>query len=256
MKEVMMTIYNSPGSTSITGPVTRACAQEAPTIEGLTLSIAHEITQPLHSLKISITSCLRELRQPTANISQALFAAERAERDSNRLKAIVEAMRQQVMQIEPVDLRESINDARLLLEHDIVSTLATVRINVCKDLPLVWANRLAVVQILVNLMNNGLQAMAVIDDDFRELRISAKTMMNDEVALTVWDSGDGIAEGHLPKLFNPFFTTKVGGTGIGLPICRSLIESMGGTIAASNHEAGGAMFECHFRVAQPYTKSP
>jgi C4-dicarboxylate-specific signal transduction histidine kinase len=228
------------------GPVR---GREAATVEGLTAAIAHEFGQPLNSLHMNIEKCLQALKAPFADVPVALSAVERAARDSNHLKAIVKTMRQHVLQVEPVDLGRAISLARGLLEHDIVSSLATVRVHICDNLPGVWGDEQSVVQILVNLMTNGLEAMSSLDDDFRELRISAKPTANDEVALAIWDSGEGIADDVMRDMFYPFYTTKRGGKGIGLAICRSLIDSMGGTISAKNHEAGGAYFECRFLIA-------
>jgi len=223
--------------------------REAATVEGLTAAIAHEISQPLSSLHMSIEKCMQALKEPLADVSMALGAVERAARDSNNMKAILKTMRQHVLQVEPVDLGHAISEARGLLEHDIVSSLATVRVHICDNLPGVWGDQQSVVQILVNLMTNGLEAMSNLDDDFRELRISVKPTANDQVALAIWDSGEGIADDVMRYMFDPFYTTKRGGKGIGLAICRSLIDSMGGTISAKNHEAGGAYFECRFLTA-------
>jgi C4-dicarboxylate-specific signal transduction histidine kinase len=223
--------------------------REAATVEGLTAAIAHEIGQPLNSLHMSIENLLQALKDPFANVSVALGAAERATRDSNHLKAIVKTMCQHVLQVELVDLGRAIAAARGLLEHDIVLSLATVRVHICDNLPNVWGDEESVVQILVNLMTNGLEAMKSLDDEFRELRISARPTTNDQVALAIWDSGEGIADDVMRDMFDLFYTTKRGGKGIGLAICRSLIDSMGGAISAKNHEAGGAYIECRFLTA-------
>jgi C4-dicarboxylate-specific signal transduction histidine kinase len=118
-----------------------------------------------------------------------------------------------------------------------------LRRELASELPSVMADRVQIQQVLINLMMNGMEAMASVTDRARELGIRSWSDDAEQVFVAVQDSGVGIEPDHMDRLFNAFFTTKPAGMGMGLSICRSIIDAHGGKLSASNSMAGGAIFQ-------------
>jgi signal transduction histidine kinase len=210
----------------------------------LSASLVHEINQPLSALQIHAQACIRWLSQSPPDIEAALASAERTARAGHRAAAVMDRIRRQAVRTEPVNLREEVDEALMQLECELQRHSTTVKVVSDVDLPLVRADRVAINQVLINLLRNGLQAMARVPSRNRTLYISLKGTAAGPVQLRVRDTGMGIEAGDLDRVFEPFFTTKEEGLGMGLAICRSLIEAMGGAISARNCGGGGAIFEC------------
>jgi signal transduction histidine kinase len=223
-----------------------ARAGRVATVGAISGSIAHEVNQPIGAMVMSAEACLRWLRRETPDLAAAERAAERAVRDGMRASQIVQRTREQLRRDrrapEIVDLRDILAEAASLLEREI--TAASVRLHTVVPVPeaRVLADRVELQQVVVNLVTNGLHAMRGVAEGRRELRISLTAPEPDRVRLSVCDSGTGIAPEQLPKLFNPFFTTKRDGMGIGLAICKAIVEAHGGLLSARNNEAAGATF--------------
>ncbi len=225
-------------------PPGRASAGRVDDIRAISASFAHEISQPLSALQINAQACIRWLSKSPPDLEAALASAERAARDGHRAVEIVNRIRQQVIRADPVNLREEVDAAIAQLEREIHLDSVTVKVNAEEDLPRVRADRVAVQQILTNLMTNAMHAMRQLPPQCRrELRVSLKTL-GGQVCLMVMDTGVGIPASCLTRIFDSFFTTKAEGTGIGLTICQSLMEAMGGSISARNGLSRGAIFEC------------
>jgi signal transduction histidine kinase len=146
-----------------------------------------------------------------------------------------------------IDLADAIGDAMLFLRHEMISQKVVLRLDAPADLPKVMADRTQVQQVLVNLTINAIQAMRVMNETQRSLTVRARAD-GGHVVISVADTGPGIPEDHMPKLFESFFSTKENGMGIGLAICRSIVEAHGGTLSARNGESGGAVFEFRLPV--------
>ncbi|MGF7159548.1 C4-dicarboxylate-specific signal transduction histidine kinase [Rhodoligotrophos appendicifer] len=223
-----------------------ARASRAATLGALSASIAHELNQPLGALVMNAQTCLRWLRREPPDITAAINAGERIVRDAKRASEIVQHTRSQVVrglpEDEPVDLATLIEDTVALLDREIAMVEARVVTNVAPGIPSIHVNRTNLQQVLLNLMNNGLQAMAE-TRGARLLTITVAREEADDIAVSIRDRGTGIAEESLARLFDPFFTTKSGGMGMGLAICRSTIEGLGGRLSARNDQDGGAVFE-------------
>jgi C4-dicarboxylate-specific signal transduction histidine kinase len=213
------------------------------TIRAISASFAHEINQPLSAIQMHAQACVRWLSKSPPDINAAVASAGRAARAGRYAAAVLDRMHQQAVLVEPVNIREQVDEAVAQLEDEIRLSSVTVRVEVDEDLPLVRADRVAVQQVLINLIRNGLQAMQDVDYE-RELQISLRTPATGQVRLQVRDTGTGIAADDMNCVFDPFFTTKTQGMGLGLAICRSLIEDMGGALSAQNCSTGGAIFEC------------
>jgi C4-dicarboxylate-specific signal transduction histidine kinase len=227
-----------------------ARASRAATVGALSASIAHELNQPLGAVLMNAQTSLRWLRKEPPDIEAAVRAAERTVRDGRRAAEIVQRTRGQLVAAERsdevIDLCGMVEDTIQLLETELAAHGARIVTMFAPSAPPVRADRVALQQVLINLMTNGLHAMAEAQAVPRELTVSVDgpaATDAPEVRVAVRDRGRGIPDDVRARLFEPFFTTKRGGMGMGLAICRSTIETYGGRLTAGNHEQGGAVFE-------------
>jgi signal transduction histidine kinase len=148
-----------------------------------------------------------------------------------------------------LDLSEIVDEALLFLRHEIESHAIDLRSRLGRDLPPLCGDRVQLQQVIVNLILNAIQALTHADS--RAGRIDLSTALNgaDSVVFAIRDSGPGIGDDNLDRVFDSFFTTKTDGMGMGLAICQSIIAAHGGTITASNRPRGGALFEVSLPVA-------
>lgn len=223
-----------------------ARASRAATVGALSASIAHEINQPLGALVMNAQTSLRWLRRDPPDIENAVRAIERTVRDGNRASEIVRQTRAFLVkgqkERESLDLRALCREAVALLEHELGQRSVRVRIEGGDGLA-IRANRVEMQQVLINLLANGAHAMAGTPGPDRLITVTLGRDGADQIRLAVRDRGTGIGEEDLARLFNPFFTTREDGMGMGLAISRSAIEAEGGRLAAANHPDGGAVFE-------------
>jgi signal transduction histidine kinase len=129
------------------------------------------------------------------------------------------------------------------LEREVLSHQALLRFQLAPELPLVWIDRIQIQQVIINLIMNGMEAMVSVTDRPREITIRSHRDEADQVLVAVQDSGVGIEAEDMDRLFNAFFTTKPTGMGMGLSICRSIIDAHGGTLRASRNAGAGATFQ-------------
>ncbi|WP_216673078.1 sensor histidine kinase [Paraburkholderia solitsugae] len=220
----------------------------------LSASIAHEVTQPLAAIVTNGEACLRWLGHPIPSPEEVQACVERMIVDGKRAAEIVRRVRQLtrkgVSQKMQLDLNDVINDAVSLVQHEVVSHRVSLRLKLSPELPPLFADRIELQQVILNLVINGIQAMDTLSDRPRELLIETLRDEQGYAVVAVHDTGNGIKPETANQLFEPFFTTKPNGMGMGLSICRSIIEAHGGRVWASNHVRQGAVF--HFSL--PPTK--
>ena len=218
------------------------------TMGELTASLAHEVNQPIAAATTNANTCLRWLAADTPNIEEARLAAMRIVKDGNRAAEIISRIRQLfkkgTSQRELVDVNEIIREMIVLLRGEIARYNILIAANLAAGLPQVIADRVQLQQVLMNLMINGIEAMKDAEGT-RELAIRSQRMDN-EVVVSVSDSGVGLPPQHTEQIFNAFFTTKPHGTGMGLRISRSIIESHDGRLWAADNSPRGASF--HFSL--------
>jgi PAS domain S-box-containing protein len=216
------------------------------TIGALTSSLAHEVNQPLAAITTNAGAALRWLRRPDPDIAEAESALERVARDGKRAAAIIGQARsflgKEARPRAPIDLAETIREAVLLIEHELQRHRVSLRFDLACELPRILADRVELQQVMINLMLNGAQAMAQTAAPQRILGIRAGMQEDGEILVAVQDHGSGIAPELLPRLFEPFQTTRAEGMGLGLAICRSTVESYGGRLSASSDPGHGATF--------------
>ena len=211
----------------------------------LTASLAHELSQPIAAAIIDATVCLRLLSRDQPAFEEAREAASRVVEDGMRADEIVKGVRQlfkkDTPQRESVDLNEVIRETMLLLHSEATQRSIRLSTEFAENLPQVMGYRVQLQQMLVNLMKNGIDAMEDVDG-VRELSIHSQLGENGHVLVSVSDTGVGLPPQKAEKIFDAFFTTKPGGTGIGLRISRTIIESHGGRLWAADNSPRGAIF--------------
>jgi PAS domain S-box-containing protein len=215
------------------------------TMGELTASLAHEVNQPIAAASTNANTCLRWLAGDTPNIEEARAAAMRIVQDVKRAAEIVSRVRQLfkkgTSQRELLDVNEIIREMTLLLRGETTRYNIAIRTDLAADIPHVMADRVQLQQVLMNLMINGIEAMKDADGT-RELAIRSQRTQKAEAVVCVSDSGVGLPPQQTTQIFNAFFTTKPHGTGMGLRISRSIIESHDGRLWAADNSPHGASF--------------
>jgi PAS domain S-box-containing protein len=213
----------------------------------LTASIAHEVNQPLAAIITNGETSLRWLARPEPDVQKVRDLTKRLVADARRASEIIDRIRAMATRRAPERTRLSLDDViaetMIFLRHEFQSKSISVSLDLEPALPQVDGDRTQLQQVVVNLAINAVQAIAQSGAERR--RIFVRTILSDPgtVCCSIEDSGPGIDPTHLSRLFESFFTTKDTGMGMGLPICRSIIEGHGGSIRADNNSAlGGARF--------------
>jgi PAS domain S-box-containing protein len=216
----------------------------------LSASIAHEVGQPLSATVTNAEASLRWLDRDPPRLDEVRASLMRIISEARRSFQIVSRVRtlarKQTVQKAELDVNDIVNESISLIQREIWRHRVPLHLKLAKDLPLVFADRIQLQQVLINLVMNGIQALEDVTDRPRELTIETRTgsAHDDPVVIAVKDSGVGISDQSEERLFDAFFTTKPQGMGMGLSICRSIIEAHHGTIRASNNDHHGATFEC------------
>ncbi|MFC0401927.1 PAS domain-containing sensor histidine kinase [Paraburkholderia rhizosphaerae] len=216
----------------------------------LSASIAHEVGQPLSATVTSAEASLRWLDRDPPRLDEVKSGLTRIISEAQRSFQIVRRVRtlaqKNPVQKAAIDVNEIVNESVALIQREIFRHRVPLQLKLAHDLPLVFADRIQLQQVVINLAMNGIQALDGMIDRPRELSIETRTgpARDDPVVIAVKDNGAGISRENEARLFEAFFTTKPQGTGIGLSICRSIIEAHHGTIRASNNDGYGATFEC------------
>lgn len=223
-----------------------ARASKLTTIGAMTASIAHEVNQPLAAVVTNSNAALRWLANSEPDLDEARAALKRIIDNGHRASKVVGSVRAMFKKDPAERARLNINElARevLLLAHDnLEAHQVTLNTDLRDDVPEVVADRVQLQQVLLNLVINGAEAMASITDRERLLRVSSDMHGTDGVVITVADCGAGIDPSGINQIFEPFYTTKASGMGMGLAICKSIVESHGGRLWVTPQEPWGAAF--------------
>ena len=215
------------------------------TLGTLTASIAHELTQPLAGIVTNASTCLRMLATDPAKVEGARETARRTIRDANRASEVITRLRalfsKKESATECVNLNQAALEVIALALADLQKNGIVLRPDLADDLPLVAGDRVQLQQVILNLVLNASDAMSDVDDRPRQLVIRTERE-DDRARLTVQDVGVGIEPDGADRLFEPFYTTKSGGMGIGLSVSRSIIESHHGRLWANLNDGPGAAF--------------
>jgi PAS domain S-box-containing protein len=212
----------------------------------LSAGIGHELNQPLAAILSNAQAALRFLGNDQPDINEVKEALLDIVLDDKRAGEIVHGIRNIMSKsdrtIEEVDFNETVESVKILIKSELLARNITLSDNLQNDIPKIFGNRIQIQQVILNLLMNAMDAVATNDTASRKIMISTRLDKNGRVILNVSDSGDGIKSDQLETIFDSFYTTKAGGLGVGLSICRSITEEYGGRIWAENIPQGGAAF--------------
>jgi signal transduction histidine kinase len=215
------------------------------TMGELTASLAHEIRQPIAAAMTNAKTCLRWLGRDYPNVEEACEAAARMVKDVTRAADIISSIsmlfKKGALQRERVDVNELIREMIVLMRSEANRYSVSIRTELAPDLPKVMADRIQLQQVFMNLMLNGVDAMKETTGG-GELTIMSEAD-GGQLLISVSDTGVGLPAEQADQIFRAFFTTKDNGTGMGLPISRSIIESHGGRLWAAGASGRGATFQ-------------
>jgi PAS domain S-box-containing protein len=213
------------------------------TMGELTASLAHEVNQPIAAAVTNANACLRWLAGDIPNLEEARAAATRIVKDGTRAAEIISRTRllfkKGTPQQELVDVNEVIREMIVLLRNETTRYSIAVRTELAADLPQVMGDRVQLQQVIMNLIMNSIDAMKEVEGT-RELAINSQRAKDEQLLVSVSDTGVGLPPQHADHIFNAFFTTKLHGTGMGLSISRSIVESHGGRLWAADNPPRGA----------------
>jgi PAS domain S-box-containing protein len=216
------------------------------TIGELTASMAHEINQPLSGIVTNAGTCLRMLAADPPNVDGARECTLRAIRDGNRASDVIKRLRglfsKEAPTIESVDLNEAAREVIALSRSELQRNQVILSSELADGLPTIAGDRIQLQQVILNLLLNASQAMRDVDNRPRKLVVRTEPDEGDHVRLSVKDAGVGFEPQSASKLFQPFYTTKSGGMGIGLSVSRSIIENHRGRLWAAPNDGPGATF--------------
>jgi len=220
------------------------------TLGELAASLAHEINQPLTAIATSGNACLRWLNRDQPDLASARDAASRVVRDAHRAGDVIRSLRSLTQksgpQLTTLDIRDAIEEVLALIRGELQRQGVVLHTDLAPGGWPVLGDRVQLQQVLLNLIMNAIQAMAAVSDRRRELTVSVARAEPDRVQVLVEDTGPGLDPAIAPRIFDPFFTTKSDGLGMGLSICRSIIEAHGGQLGVSSRASHGAAF--HFTI--------
>jgi PAS domain S-box-containing protein len=217
------------------------------TLGELTASIAHEVNQPLTAVVANAEACLRWLRRETPDLDAACRSVESIIDDGSRASEVIRRIRALAKKTDTekvsLDVNDVVRETIGLMQREVFSHRVSLRMELAPALPAILGDRVQLQQVIINLMMNGIEAMQSVTDRPRELLIRSRQDAAEQVLASVTDCGVGISAENAERLFNPFFTTKSGGMGMGLSICRSIIEAHGGRLWATASIPHGATFQ-------------
>jgi PAS domain S-box-containing protein len=216
------------------------------TMGELTASIAHEINQPLSGIMTNASTGVRMLTANPPNLDGLRECMVRTIRDGNRASDVIKRLRGLFSKSEPtievVDLNEATREVIALSRSELQRNLVISSLELADGLPPIAGDRIQLQQVVLNLLLNASEAMRSVDDRPRKLIVRTESEDGYRVRLTVKDVGEGLSAQSVTKLFEPFYTTKTGGMGIGLSVSRSIIENHHGRIWATSNDGPGATF--------------
>jgi signal transduction histidine kinase len=205
------------------------------------------VNQPLAGLVNDGHACLNWLNSQPPNIEEARESVDCIIKSGRRAAEVIKRIRaltqKTAVQKAPLDINDVIEDVMPLVRHELLVHSISLRLELAAALPPVVGDRIQLQQVIVNLLMNSIQAMRSVTDRPRELLTRSREHGTDQILVAVEDSGTGIEPQNVDRLFNAFFTTKPDGMGIGLSICRSIIEQHGGRIWATRNSGVGSTFQ-------------
>jgi PAS domain S-box-containing protein len=224
-----------------------AHANRVATMGQLAASIAHEVNQPLAAVVANAEACLGWLRRGTPEVDAACRSVEWIIADGNRASEVIRRVRalanKTSIEKVPLDVNDVVRETIPLVQHELISHQVLLRMELAPTLSMILGDRIQLQQVIINLVMNGIESMQSITDRPRELLVRSRQDETQQVLVSVADCGVGIAAEDADRLFTAFYTTKPDGMGMGLSICRSIIDAHGGRLWAVTCEPCGALFQ-------------
>jgi len=218
-------------------------------------TLAHELNQPLSAIANYQAGCVERLRQGKATPASLIPVMEKITAQAERAGKIVRRVREFVKQSEPVrkeaDIGDIIDAALAIAEIEARRLGSTINVHLAATLPPVHVDPILIEQVLLNLIKNGMEAMQQLPQAERELEVSVQRQHSKRVEVAIVDRGHGVPDALKSQLFDAFFTTKSDGMGMGLNICRSIIEFHQGQLSVEDHPLGGTIFRFTLPVFEP-----
>jgi C4-dicarboxylate-specific signal transduction histidine kinase len=217
------------------------------TMGRLTASVAHEVTQPITTIVTNAQAARHFLDHQPPNLDEIRRALDYIVRDAYRASAVIDRIRRLFKETPPkmerVEINGAIRDVLELTSGDVARNRVSVLTQFAEPSPVVQADRVLLQQVILNLIINAVEAMNSMREGSRELLICTEKAGSNSALVVVRDSGPGLAPESIDRLFEAFYTTKVQSMGMGLPICRSIVEVHGGQVWAVANEPRGAVFQ-------------
>jgi C4-dicarboxylate-specific signal transduction histidine kinase len=217
------------------------------TIGELTASIAHEVNQPLAAVVANADACVAWLGLQTPNLAEARAAAERSVQGATRASDVIRRIRSLISKEAPqrghIQINEIVEEAVALGELQALRQGIDVELELTRELPEILGDRIQLQQVILNLMRNGIESMVAVENRPRRLLIQSGEQQAGQILVSIQDSGIGVDADVMERLFEPFFTTRSQGIGMGLPISRSIIEAHGGRLWAESTAGQGSVFQ-------------
>jgi signal transduction histidine kinase len=224
-----------------------AHANRVATMGHLTASIAHEIKQPIATARNNARAALNFLGKNSPDVAEVREAVTCIVNDVDRASDVVDRIGSLIKKAPPrkevIDLNAAILEVTALTRSEAIRSGVAVGTQLTADSPPLQCDRVQLQQVMLNLIVNAIHSMSGVEDANRELQISTLIIEPGEVCVAVRDTGHGLRPDSLPRLFEPFYTTKPDGMGMGLSICRSIVEAHGGRLWATSCEPRGALFQ-------------
>jgi C4-dicarboxylate-specific signal transduction histidine kinase len=217
------------------------------TMGELVASIAHEVNQPLGAIVTNGHACVRLLSREVPDLEKSLEVIERMIRDGMRASEVIKRIRDLLHKAPPekavLNINETIQEVISLVGSDVLRNKVELKTELATDLPPVLADRVQLQQVILNLILNGREAMSGVQSHPRSLLVSSQKSKSGGIVVAVRDSGAGLDPKDAERIFDPFFSTKAEGMGLGLSISRTIIEAHGGTLWATQNEDKGATIQ-------------
>jgi PAS domain S-box-containing protein len=224
-----------------------AHASRVATLGEISATIAHEVNQPLAAIVANGQACLRFLSREKPNLDDVRGAVEWIVKDGNRAGDVIRRvrglMKKAVTEKAPLDVNDLVNEVTALLRRELAAQRVTPQLELAPSVPPIVGDRVQLQQVIINLVMNGAEAMQATSDQSPRLVVRTYQDGADRVVVAVEDSGPGVASENADRVFDPFFSTKPGGLGMGLSICRSIVEAHGGRLWSSPNAGSGATFQ-------------
>jgi C4-dicarboxylate-specific signal transduction histidine kinase len=223
-----------------------AHASRVLSIGELTASLAHEINQPLAAIAANANAGLRWLSRATPDLEEVHAALKRINNDAHRASEVIQGIRS-IFKKAPqqgalIDINDVVLEVLALVHGELINYRVSAISNLLPNLPRVRADRVQLQQVILNLIMNAVEAMGTVADRARVLNVASQLDEPNAVLVTVQDTGPGIDPNRMDRIFDAFFSTKSSGMGMGLFICRSIVESHGGRLWATAAVPQGAIF--------------